>query len=137
MVPQSAQDLLFLGTVSEELAEADSWTTAAAGRASGYLENLVGRIDPNKHPRDLSAGQQLALVLAIQLSKGSRILILDEPTRGLDERARKSLAVTLNTLKEQGHSILVATHDSEFLKTVSDRIFQVENGVVSALGATA
>jgi energy-coupling factor transport system ATP-binding protein len=134
MVPQNAQDLLFLSTVSEELAEADARVTQGAKRASRYLTDLVGRIDPHKHPRDLSAGQQLALVLAIQLSAGAKTLILDEPTRGLDSRARQALADSLHSLRGQGHSILIATHDRDFLENVSDRKFLVENGAVSEIG---
>ena len=134
MVPQNAQDLLFLSTVSEELAEADARLSHGAKRASSYLEDLVGRIDPNKHPRDLSAGQQLALVLAIQLSTGAKTLILDEPTRGLDSRAREALADSLRNQRNQGHSILIATHDRDFLENVSDRKFAVENGAVSEFG---
>jgi energy-coupling factor transport system ATP-binding protein len=131
MVPQNAQDLLFLSSVSEELADADERLLPGAKRASSFLEELVGRIDPLKHPRDLSAGQQLALVLAIQLSAGAKTIILDEPTRGLDARARQALASSLYSLRDQGHSILVATHDRDFLENVADRTLVVENGVVT------
>jgi energy-coupling factor transport system ATP-binding protein len=134
MVPQNAQDLLFLSTVSEELTESDSRLSHGAKRASSYLEDLVGRIDPNKHPRDLSAGQQLALVLSIQLSTGAKTLILDEPTRGLDSHARQALADSLHRLRDLGHSILIATHDRDFLENVSDRKLLVDNGIVSGFG---
>ena len=133
MVPQNAQDLLFLSTVSEELADADERLLSGAKRAPSYLEELVGRIDPFKHPRDLSAGQQLALVLAIQLSTGAKTIILDEPTRGLDASARQALASSLHGLRDQGHSILVATHDRDFLENVADRTLVVENGVVTQM----
>ena len=134
MVPQNAQDLLFLSSVSEELAEADARALPGAKRASRFLEELVGRVDPLKHPRDLSAGQQLALVLAIQLSTGATTLILDEPTRGLDSRARQSLASSLHSLREQGHAVLVATHDRDFLENVADRTLLIENGAVTQAG---
>lgn len=134
MVPQNAQDLLFLSNVSEELAEADARALPGARRAYSYLEELVGRVDPLKHPRDLSAGQQLALVLAIQLSTGATTLILDEPTRGLDSRARQSLASSLHSLREQGHAVLIATHDRDFLENVADRTLLIENGVVTQVG---
>ena len=136
MVPQNAQDLLFLGSVSEELAEAEYRKTPGAKQAAEYLKEMVGRIDLHKHPRDLSAGQQLALILAIQLSVGAKVLILDEPTRGLDDSARQALAIQLDLLRQSGHTILVATHDAEFIETVSDRIFQINNGLVSAVGAS-
>lgn len=134
MVPQNAQDLLFLSSVADELAEADYRIPSVGKRSSSYLENLVGRLDPFKHPRDLSAGQQLALVLAIQLSSGAKTLILDEPTRGLDARAKEALATSLNELRDQGHSIVLATHDREFLAEVADRLLFVANGTVSERG---
>lgn len=132
MVPQNAQDLLFLSTVSEELAEADSRASADAKRAATILEELIGRVDPSKHPRDLSAGQQLALVLAIQLSTGAKILIMDEPTRGLDAKARQALANSLNRLRDQGHAILIATHDLAFLENVADRLMNIKDGRVTS-----
>jgi energy-coupling factor transport system ATP-binding protein len=134
MVPQNAQDLLFLSSVSEELAEATEALSAEAKRPASYLEEIVGRLDPFKHPRDLSSGQQLALVLAIQLAAGAKTLIMDEPTRGLDARAKQALASTLNELREKGHSILIATHDRDFLENVADRLIAVERGVAIEIG---
>ena len=134
MVPQNAQDLLFLSSVSEELAEASEGLEFDAKRPASYLEEIVGRLDPFKHPRDLSAGQQLALVLAIQLASGAKTLIMDEPTRGLDTHARESLARTLHELREKGHSILIATHDREFLENVADRLIVVDRGIATEKG---
>lgn len=129
MVPQNAADLLFLSSVSDELAEAD----AAAGqpRAGAELERLVGRIDPNKHPRDLSSGQQLALVLAIQLSKDAKVLILDEPTRGLDSKSKARLKLALAELRDLGHAILIATHDEAFLSDLTAVVLEIDNGRVA------
>jgi energy-coupling factor transporter ATP-binding protein EcfA2 len=120
--------------VSDELAEADTRVAAGAKRSSSYLEDMVGRVDPLKHPRDLSAGQQLALVLAIQLSTGAKTLILDEPTRGLDVPARHELAKALLSLSENGHAILIATHDLDFLENVAHRVLKIDNGLVSSSG---
>jgi energy-coupling factor transport system ATP-binding protein len=129
MVPQNAADLLFLSSVSDELAEAD----AAAGqpKAGAQLERLVGRIDPNKHPRDLSSGQQLALVLAIQLSKDARVLILDEPTRGLDSKSKERLKLALAELRDLGHAILIATHDEAFLSDLAAVVLEIDNGRIA------
>ena len=134
MVPQNAQDLLFLSSVSDELAEATEGLSADAKRPASYLEEIVGRLDPFKHPRDLSAGQQLALVLAIQLASGAKTLIMDEPTRGLDARAKHALARTLHELREKGHTILIATHDRDFLENVADRLIVIERGIAIELG---
>ncbi len=68
LVPQSPSDLLYLSSVAEECARADSDADAPAGTTAGLLAGIVAGIDPDAHPRDLSEGQRLALVLAIQLS---------------------------------------------------------------------
>lgn len=124
-VPQRATDLLFLTTVSAELFESDRTSGAAAGRTSKIFESLVGRIDPSLHPRDLSAGQKLALVLAIQLVKDAPLLLLDEPTQGLDYVAKDHLAEQLRKLASAGKAILLASHDEEFISLVSNQVIRL------------
>ncbi len=128
MIPQVASDLLFLKTVSEELAEADKYSGSSPGTTGEILRTLVGRINPHLHPRDLSSGQQLALVLAIQINKGADLVILDEPTRGLDFAAKRSLAKMLRSLTKEGKAVLLATHDIEFATLVSDSVLLLERG---------
>jgi energy-coupling factor transporter ATP-binding protein EcfA2 len=128
MVPQNAADLLFLSSVSDELTEAELFNPNPDVRAATRFENLVGRVDPSMHPRDLSAGQQLALVLAIQLSKEAKLVILDEPTRGLDGKARWMLAKSLIELKALGHGVLLATHDSDFADQIADQVIHLSQG---------
>lgn len=130
MVPQNAADLLFLSTLAEELAEADAANPLAQPRTSTRLENFVGRINPSSHPRDLSAGQQLALVLAIQLGSDSSLVILDEPTRGLDLRAKQALAKNLLELRDQGKAILIASHDTEFLNAIATTRMHLNRGTL-------
>lgn len=137
MVPQSASDLLLMHSVAEELQDSDYFAAATDGTTASLLEKLVGKIDYSLHPRDLSSGQQLALALAIQLSKGSRVLLLDEPTRGLDYQARNALAQQIQTLAESGHAILVASHDREFLLGVTSSCIALENGLAIKAGPTA
>lgn len=129
MLPQNASDLLFLSTVSEELAESESST--GRPNAAQWLERLTGRIDPRKHPRDLSSGQQLGLVLAIQLSRGAKILILDEPTRGLDSKSKTKLKQSLAELRNLGHAILVATHDDVFMSGLADTVLKLKSGRIT------
>jgi energy-coupling factor transport system ATP-binding protein len=131
MVPQNASDLLFLSSVSDELAEADS--ASGSSTAGAWLEQLIGRIDPNKHPRDLSSGQQLGLVLAIQLSRGAKILILDEPTRGLDSKSKVRLKQALVELRDLGHAILIATHDEAFLTDLADEVLTIHDGRIGGV----
>lgn len=128
MVPQNAADLLFLPTLSEELAESDSLNDLPPTSTAKQFETLAGRVDPSTHPRDLSAGQQLALVLAIQISTKAKLLILDEPTRGLDLRSKAALREQLIALKNLGHSILLASHDLSFVNGISDEVITMRAG---------
>ena len=128
MVPQRAADLLFLATLSAELEESDRFAEVAPGSTAKLFASLAGRIDTSIHPRDLSAGQQLSLVLAIQLVKQAKIVILDEPTRGLDYSAKHALAKQLNSIRTMDRAVLIATHDIEFVAMVSDRVLVLEKG---------
>ena len=128
LVPQKAADLLFLNSLADELAESDKFAHLSDSGTSKIFESITGRLDPKIHPRDLSAGQQLALVLALQLVKGAGILLLDEPTRGLDYAAKRSLAKQIRSLRKEGKSVLVASHDVEFVALVADRVLQLESG---------
>jgi energy-coupling factor transport system ATP-binding protein len=138
LVPQKAADLLFLNSLADELSESDKFAQLTDSGTSKIFESLTGRLDPKIHPRDLSAGQQLALVLALQLVKGAGILLLDEPTRGLDYAAKKSLAKQIRALRKEGKSVLVASHDVEFVALVADRVLELESGkLVSNKSANA
>jgi len=134
MVPQSASDLLMLGSISAELAAADTAAEVPSGTAARLFVGLAGRIDPARHPRDLSAGQQLALVLAVQLCKGAQVILLDEPTRGLDYQAKRVLAEQLTELKHQGRAVLLASNDVEFVALLADQVVIMNNGQISTAG---
>ena len=135
MVPQTAGDLLYLDTVGEELAQADSDAGREPGAAQAYLANLAPGIDPAMHPRDLSEGQRLALVLAVQLVAEPQVLVLDEPTRGLDYAGKEALRAILRTRADEGRAVLVATHDVEFAAAVADEVIQMAGGEFIATGS--
>lgn len=111
LVPQTPADLLYLESVKQELDQAD-WISGTNGSdatpdgagesARQILDRLAPGIDDGTHPRDLSEGQKLALVLAIQLSAAPRVLLLDEPTRGLDYRAKEQLIRIVDALASEG-----------------------------------
>lgn len=128
MVPQNAADLLILNTLSAELSATTGSESATHFSAANIFERLVGRIDPRSHPRDLSVGQQLALALAMQVSKNSDMLLLDEPTRGLDAKAKSKLVELLIDLRNQGRAIVLATHDEQFARQVSDETIRLVDG---------
>jgi energy-coupling factor transport system ATP-binding protein len=139
LVPQTPADLLYLDTVRAELTQADldGGRRPGSGSASGILGSIAPGIAPAAHPRDLSAGQQLALVLAIQLTAAPAVLALDEPTRGLDYQAKAALTDALARLAGQGHSIVVATHDVEFATRTCDRVVVLAEGEIVTDGPAA
>lgn len=137
LVPQTPADLLYLATVEAECAQADSETRSPAGTARALLDRIVPGIDGGAHPRDLSEGQRLGLVLAIQLTAEPRVLMLDEPTRGLDYQGKAALAAVLRDLADRGHAVLLSTHDVEFTAIVADRVLVQAAGEIVADGPTA
>ena len=137
LVPQTAADLLYLESVDEECAAADRDAGEASGHARSLLDRLAPGIDGTHHPRDLSEGQRLALVLAILLTSGPEVVALDEPTRGLDYPGKEALAAILASLTAEGRAVLVATHDVEFVARVADRVVVLADGEVVSAGPTA
>lgn len=134
LVPQNAADLLYLETVAEECAFADLQAKAEPGSALSLLAKLAPGIDQQTHPRDLSEGQRLALVLALVLIGSPSVVALDEPTRGLDYQGKEHLATILKDLAAQGHAVIIATHDVEFAAKVADSIVVISQGEVVSRG---
>jgi energy-coupling factor transport system ATP-binding protein len=137
LVPQSAPDLLYLDSVRAECRQADHEAGAEPGTTRGTLDRLAPGIPDDHHPRDLSEGQQLALVLAIQLAAAPGALLLDEPTRGLDYPAKAVLGRLLRELAASGRALAVAPHDVEFAATVADRVVVLSEGRIVADGPAA
>ncbi len=137
LVPQSAADLLYLDTVGAECRQADRESASGPGTCAGLLAEIAPPILADRHPRDLSEGQKLALVLAVQLTADPPVLLLDEPTRGLDPTAKAALSRVLRGLAARGRSIVVSTHDVEFVAECSDRVVVLAGGEVVADGPTA
>jgi energy-coupling factor transport system ATP-binding protein len=137
LVPHTPSDLLYLDTVAEELARADVEAHTAPGRARALLDRIAAGVPAHAHPRDLSEGQRLALVLAIQLAAAPRVVLLDEPTRGLDYHAKRALSLVLRELAADGHAIAVSTHDVEFVAESAHRVVVMAEGEIVADGPTA
>jgi energy-coupling factor transport system ATP-binding protein len=137
LVPHNPSDLLYLDSVGEELARADAEAGTPVGATRAMLDRLAPGVADDTHPRDLSEGQRLALVLAIQLAGAPAVLLLDEPTRGLDYRAKRDLGRILGDLAAAGHAIVVATHDVEFVAETVHRVIVMAEGEIVADGPTA
>ncbi|MFE5117970.1 ABC transporter ATP-binding protein [Streptomyces sp. NPDC056669] len=137
LVPQEPRDLLYADTVAAECAAADQ----DAGAAPGTCRELVGRLLPEvadtAHPRDLSEGQRLALALSVILTARPPLLLLDEPTRGLDYAAKARLVEMVRGLAADGHAIVLATHDVELAAELAHRVVILAEGEVVADGPTA
>lgn len=124
LLPQDVQSVFLCNTVREELAEGH----VAADQLPFDLTPLLAR-----HPYDLSGGEQQLLALAKVLATRPRLLLLDEPTKGVDAAAKAKLIGVLKALRAQGMTLVLVTHDVEFAAECADRCCFVFRGqIVSA-----
>ncbi|MFD9035629.1 ATP-binding cassette domain-containing protein [Streptomyces sp. NPDC059567] len=137
LVPQEPRDLLYADTVAAECSAADSDAGAAPGTCRALVSELLPGVADDTHPRDLSEGQRLALALAVVLTGRPPLLLLDEPTRGLDYAAKARLVAHLRELAADGHAIVLATHDVELAAELAHRVVILAGGEVVADGPTA
>lgn len=137
LVPQEPRDLLYADTVADECAAADRDADAAPGTCRALLTELLPGVTDDTHPRDLSEGQRLTLALSVVLTARPPLLLLDEPTRGLDYAAKARLAGILRSLAAEGHAIVLATHDVELAAELAHRVVLLAEGEVIADGPAA
>ncbi|GAA3737052.1 ABC transporter ATP-binding protein [Leifsonia bigeumensis] len=130
LVPHAPADLLYLESVGAECREADRAAGALPGTASATLERLWPGVPEAAHPRDLSEGQRLALVLALQLAGAPGVVLLDEPTRGLDYEAKRRLGALLAEVTASGGAVLLSSHDVEFVAGTADRVVVLSDGEI-------
>jgi energy-coupling factor transport system ATP-binding protein len=136
-VPQEASDLLYAQSVGEELRHSDSDNLVATGTTAKVLSDLLSDIDPTIHPRDLSEGERLCLVLAIVLANRPPVLILDEPTRGLDYQAKQRLVTALREVISPESAVILASHDVELVADIATRVIVLADGEMVADGEVA
>ncbi len=111
-LPQDVQTVFLQETVKKELEEVGI-----------PEENFPKAIQPlkNKHPYDLSGGEQQLVALEKILARKPKLLLLDEPTKGMDAFTKKSIIERLKLLKETGVTVIAVTHDIEFSAECADR----------------
>jgi energy-coupling factor transporter ATP-binding protein EcfA2 len=136
LVPQDPGLLLYGETVGGECRAADTDMRAAPGTTRAILVHLAPDVEDDTHPRDLSEGQRLALALAVVLAGKPPLVLLDEPTRGLDYGAKSRLVASLRLLAAERHGVLVATHDVELVAELADRVVVIADGEVVTDGPT-
>jgi energy-coupling factor transport system ATP-binding protein len=136
-IPQEPSDLLYGQSVQIECDQADRDNELAAGTTYLVLEQLVPGISATTHPRDLSEGQRLGLALSVVVSSNPGVLILDEPTRGLDYEAKSQLTrILIQFAATFGKAVILATHDVELVAELATRVIFVADGDIVADGST-
>lgn len=136
-IPQEPSDLLYGQSVQIECDQADRDNELSVGTTFTVLQQLVPGISGNTHPRDLSEGQRLGLALSVVVSSNPTILILDEPTRGLDYEAKSQLSrILIQFAATFGKAVLLATHDVELVAELATRVIFVADGDIVADGST-
>ena len=126
MLPQDPKSLFVKSKVSDELAE----MTKDKNKINEVAETCQITELMNNHPYDLSGGEQQRAALAKVLLTEPKILLLDEPTKGMDSFFKETFATILNKLKSQGITILMVSHDVEFCAKYADRVSMFFDGHV-------
>jgi len=134
-LPQEPDDLLFADTVGEEL-HITLKNHGLHSRPPISPDELLARLSleglKERYPRDLSAGQRQRVALGAVTVTRPDLLLLDEPTRGLDYEAKLELVRLLREWKAEGTSILLVTHDVELVAQAADRVALLSQGEIIA-----
>ena len=131
MLPQNARTLFTADTVLGELMDASDGDEARANAMAERLE-LSGLYD--SHPYDLSGGETQRLAIGKLLLRDANVLLLDEPTKGLDAYAKLQLANMLKGLCKEGAAILAVTHDVDFAAQYADECAMMFDGGIISRG---
>jgi energy-coupling factor transport system ATP-binding protein len=128
-VPQNPNALLFADTVAEELAFTRRvQDIQSEDRADRLLETLSLAGMEGRYPRDLSAGERQRVALAAVLVGDPELILLDEPTRGLDYEQKSALISFLLAQKARGRTVIVVTHDVELVAQCAERVVLMGDG---------
>ena len=139
LVPDASDDLFTRDTVAGELRAAErrqarrkGGVQPAPGSAASRLARLRRDVTipiGDEHPRDLSAGERRILAIALQTMDDPQVLLIDEPTRGLDPAARAAVSAAIRAATAAGAAVLIATHDLNFAHGLGARILPMRDGV--------
>lgn len=133
LLPQNPKALLVAETVRDELME---WASTCGYDEAVVRERAVSLglsgLD-GRHPYDLSGGQRQLLALAKLLLIGPELLLLDEPTKGLDLASRRIIAHALRDHAKAGGTVIMATHDLDFAEQVADDIAMMFDGEIACM----
>lgn len=136
LVPSEPRCLFMTSSVAEELDLADKSAGVTPGFTEITCESLMPGLAANHrgtHPRDLSRGQQAALAIALQMSHKPAVLLLDEPTRGLDADAERAFAEVVGCVVETGTAVVIAAHHRDGSSVPATRILVLDRGTLKPL----
>jgi energy-coupling factor transport system ATP-binding protein len=133
LCPQSPESVLFRDSVADEIDTTIAWSHSKGERET-YVHALGLEAVSQKHPRDLSAGERLLVATAAIAATDAEVLLLDEPTRGLDLPSKQRLVRFLRSLVVAGKTVIIATHDVELVAEVADTVVMIAGGEVIAEG---
>ena len=137
LLPQNPQTLFSRQTVEDELRERFGNNSQSAELITqAVAEWRLGEL-LRKHPHDISGGEMQRLAMAKILAHSPDIILLDEPTKGLDPVSKKELGEKLRRLRDNGAAVLIASHDIEFCAVYADRCGLCFNGEIMSMGQTA
>lgn len=132
-VMQDADYQLFSDSVLGELTIGREGEAAANEAARQILDRLGILAHADRHPGSLSGGEKQRVTIAVALMKNSEMILFDEPTSGLDGRNMRRVSRLLRDLAQQGKTVLVISHDGEFLLETCDRLLHLQRGGAPAL----
>ena len=137
-LPQNPDDLLFADTVADEVRATlrNHGLPLPPDEVAAQLARLGLDALAGVYPRDLSVGQRQRVALAAVTATRPRLLLLDEPTRGLDRPAKEALMALWRGWLAEGAALLLVTHDVEMAATIATRTIMLSQGEVIAAGPT-
>ncbi len=138
-LPQNPDDLLFADSVADEFAITlrNHQLNPSAYPSQPLLEQLGLADVQDAYPRDLSVGQRQRVALGAVTITNPTLILLDEPTRGLDSAAKESLLAIWRGWLAQGKALLLVTHDVELAAQIAPKTVVLENGRILDHGPTA
>jgi energy-coupling factor transport system ATP-binding protein len=131
-LPQNPTVLLHRPTVRSEV-RFTLERSGEIGRPEKILEELGLLAVADRYPRDLSSGERQRAALAAVLPGNPALILLDEPTRGIDSSARGALVALVGRLRDRGASVVLATHDDDLRDALADRVIRVGDGRVAEM----
>jgi energy-coupling factor transport system ATP-binding protein len=131
-LPQNPVALLHRPSVREEV---QFTIDRAGGQVGERPERILGMLGiaelADRYPRDLSSGERQRAAIAAVLPGAPQLVLLDEPTRGMDLASRSALIAVVADLRDRGAAVVIATHDEDLQTALADRVVDVARGTVT------